>query len=38
MRMLGSRGNPRARNLFGVIGHLQRAEGLHFEVSLKAAT
>jgi hypothetical protein len=37
MRMLGPRGNPQARNLFDVIGHLQRAEGLHFELSLTAA-
>jgi hypothetical protein len=35
MRMLGPKGNPQARNLFGVIAHLQRAEGLHFELSLK---
>jgi DNA-binding phage protein len=38
MRMLGPRGNPQARNLFEVIGHLQRVEGLHFEVSVRAAT
>jgi hypothetical protein len=38
MRMLGPTGNPQARNLFEVIGHLQRAEGLHFELSLKAAS
>lgn len=38
MRMLGPKGNPQARNLFEVIGHLQRAEGLHFELSLKAAS
>lgn len=35
MRMLGPKGNPQARNLFDVIAHLQRAEGLQFEVSLK---
>ena len=35
MRMLGPKGNPQARNLFDVIAHLQRAEGLHFELSLK---
>ena len=33
MRMFGPRGNPRARNLFEVIGHLQKAGrfrlGLH---------
>jgi len=38
MRMLGPRGNPQARNLFEVIGELQRIEGLHFEVSLRAAS
>jgi DNA-binding phage protein len=38
MRMLGPNGNPQARNLFEVIGHLQRAEGLHFELSLKTAS
>jgi hypothetical protein len=38
MRMFGPDGNPQARNLFGVIGHLQRAEGLQFELSLKAAS
>lgn len=37
MRMLGPTGNPQARNLFEVIGHLQRAEHLHFEVLLKSA-
>ena len=38
MRMLGPSGNPQARNLFEVIQHLQRAEGLHFELSLRAAS
>lgn len=38
MRMLSPKGNPQARNLFEVIGHLQRAEGLHFELLLKAAS
>ena len=38
MRMLGPNGNPQARNLFEVIGHLRRVERLHFEVSLKAAS
>jgi len=37
MRMLGPAGNPQARNLFEVIHHLQKAEGLHFELSLRAA-
>ncbi len=32
MRMLGPRGNPQARNLFEIIGHLQHREGLHFRV------
>jgi hypothetical protein len=36
--MLGPRGNPQARNLFEVISQLQRIEGLHFEVSLRAAS
>jgi hypothetical protein len=35
MRMLGPKGNPQARNLFEVIAHLQKSEGLHFELSLK---
>lgn len=38
MRMLGPSGNPQARNLFEVIHHLQKAEGLHFELSLRAAS
>ena len=38
MRMLGPRGNPQARNMFEVIGQLQRIEGLHFELSLRAAS
>lgn len=37
MRMLGPKGNPQARNLLDVIAHLQRAEGLHFELSLKVS-
>jgi DNA-binding phage protein len=37
MRMLGPSGNPQARNLLEVISHVQKAEGLHFEVSLRAA-
>ena len=35
MRMLGPKGNPQARNLFEVIGHLQKAEGLRFELAPK---
>src|SRR5229473_297288 len=38
MRMLSPSGNPQARNLFEVIHHLQRAEGLHFELSLRAVS
>jgi len=38
MRMLGPGGNPQARSLLEVIHHLQRAEGLHFELSLRAAS
>ena len=36
MRMLGPKGNPQAKNLFDVIAHLQRTEGVRFEVSLKS--
>ncbi len=32
MRMLGPKGNPQARNLFEIIVHLQKREGIHFEV------
>lgn len=32
MRMLGPKGNPSARNLFGVLSHLQAQEGLNFEL------
>ena len=32
MRMFGPNGNPQARNLFEVIGRLQKREGLHLEV------
>jgi hypothetical protein len=35
--MLGPSGNPPARNLLEAINHLQKAEGFHFEVSLRAA-
>src|ERR1700680_1721617 len=35
MRMLGPKGNPQARNLLEVISHLQKAEGLRFELSSK---
>lgn len=33
MRMFGPGGNPQARNLFGVIGHLQRQAGLTLQVT-----
>ena len=32
MRMFSSRGNPNARNLFTVIGHLQRKSGVNLQV------
>ena len=32
MRMFGPNGNPQARNLFEVIGCLQKREGVHFKV------
>ena len=32
MRMLGPGGNPQARNLFEIIGHLQKREGVHLRV------
>jgi hypothetical protein len=32
MRMLGPNGNPSAKNLFGVLAHLQAREGVNFEI------
>ncbi len=32
MRMFGSKGNPQARNIFKIIAHLQKREGIHFKV------
>lgn len=32
MRMFGPKGNPSAKNLFGVLAHLQRQEGVNFEL------
>lgn len=32
IRMFGPRGNPQARNLFGVIGFLQKQAGVEFHV------
>ena len=36
MRMFGPKGNPSAKNLFNVIAHLQKREGVHF--ALRALT
>jgi hypothetical protein len=33
IRMLGPRGNPRARNLFGIIGYLQKRAGVELHVA-----
>jgi DNA-binding phage protein len=33
IRMFGPRGNPQARNLFSVIGHLQKQAGVQLHVS-----
>jgi hypothetical protein len=33
IRMFGPRGNPQARNLFGIIGYLQKQAGVEFHVS-----
>ena len=32
MRMFGPKGNPQARNLFEIIGYLQKKEGMSLEV------
>ena len=32
MRMFGPKGNPQARNLFEIIAHLQKKEGIQFKV------
>ena len=32
MRMFGPNGNPSAKNLFGVLAHLQAQEGVNFEI------
>jgi hypothetical protein len=32
MRMFGTNGNPQARNLFEIIGYLQKREGLHLKI------
>jgi hypothetical protein len=36
MRMFGPKGNPSAKNVFGVIAALQNKEGVHLEVKTKA--
>jgi DNA-binding phage protein len=36
MRMLSARGNPRAENLFNVIAHLQKSEGIKLGVQARA--
>ena len=33
IRMLGPRGNPQARNLFGIIGYLQKQAGVALHVT-----
>ena len=33
IRMFGPRGNPQARNLFSVIGYLQKRAGVRFHVA-----
>ena len=33
IRMFGPRGNPQARNLFGVLGYLQKQAGVQLHVS-----
>lgn len=36
MRMFSAKGNPRAGNLFSVIGHLQKITGVHLAVAAGA--
>lgn len=35
MRMLGAKGNPNARNLLAVIGHLPKAAGVELTVDTR---
>ncbi|MSV32558.1 MAG: transcriptional regulator [Bryobacterales bacterium] len=35
MRMLGPKGSPSAANLSSILTALQKAEGVHFEISLR---
>lgn len=37
MRMLGPSGNPQARNLFEIVGYLQRKEGVSFRLKARSA-
>ncbi|MEO8098628.1 MAG: transcriptional regulator [Acidobacteriota bacterium] len=37
MRMFGPKGNPSAKNLFGVLAHLQTQEGVNFELRSRRA-
>ena len=34
MRMFGPNGNPQSTNLFGIIAHIQRHEGIHLNVTV----
>jgi DNA-binding phage protein len=36
MRMVSASGNPRAENLFAILGALQEATGVHLSVSAAA--
>jgi hypothetical protein len=38
MRMFGPKGNPSAKNLFGVIAHLQKHEGINFTLRARTVT
>jgi DNA-binding phage protein len=38
MRMFGPKGNPSAKNLFGVLAHLQEQEGVSFDLRSKKAS
>ncbi len=37
-RMFGPTGNPRAENLFAVIAHLQKQEGVHVTLRVQSAS
>jgi hypothetical protein len=37
MRMFGPNSNPSAKNLFGVLAHLQAQEGVNFELRQRRA-